>query len=353
MSLSKHYIELPKKVIVGSGVIRELGIIVKELSGVNSKALIITGPNVKSIIGEKVASELGNEELNVDLIVVRDSRVNTANDILNNVRDRAPHIIIGLGGGKAIDVAKYVAVNLGVDFISVPTAASHDGVASPFVSLRGTGKVTSVKAKPPIAIVADVDLISKAPRRLLLAGAGDLIGKFTAVLDWRLAYRLKGEYYGEYAASLSLLSAKHILSFSDVISRGGPEAARIVIEGLISSSTAMCIAGSTRPASGSEHLFSHALDLIADYPALHGEQVALGTIMMAYLHGKKWRRIKRIVKKLGLPTTAKELGVRDVDIIKALTIAHKIRPERYTILGETGLTWEAAEKLAKITGVID
>ncbi len=114
----------------------------------------------------------------------------------------------------------------------------------------------------------------------------------------------------------------------------------------------MCIAGSSRPASGSEHLFNHALDLVANYPALHGEQVAVGTIMMSYLHGIKWRRIKRIVKKLGLPTTAKELGVKDVDVIKALTIAHRIRPERYTILGESGLTWEAAEKLARVTGVI-
>jgi len=353
LSLSKHYIELPKKVVVGSGVIRELGSIVKELTSTNSKVLIITGPNVKFLIGEKVANELSSEGFNVDLVVVRDSKVDTANDVLDDSKSKAPRIIIGLGGGKAIDVAKYAAVNLGIDFISVPTAASHDGVASPFVSLRGTGRITSVKAKPPIAIIADVDLISRAPKRLLLAGAGDLIGKFTAVLDWRLAHRLKGEYYGEYAASLSLLSAKHILSFSDVISRGGPEAARIVIEGLISSSTAMCIAGSTRPASGSEHLFSHALDLIANYPALHGEQVALGTIMMAYLHGRKWRRIKYIVKKLGLPTTAKELGVKDVDIIKALTIAHKIRPERYTILGESGLTWEAAERLARVTGVID
>ena len=351
MNSGIHYIELPKKVVVGEGVIEEIPKIIKELVS-NGRILLITGPHVRKVIGEKIIEILENAGFDVDLVIVKDSTLNTAIDVINSINNRRPRIIIGLGGGKSIDIAKYVSKQLGVDFISVPTAASHDGVASPFVSLRGSGRVTSVKAKPPIAIIADIKVISMAPKRLLLAGAGDLIGKFTAVLDWRLAHRLKGEYYGEYAASLSLLSAKHILSFSDVIARGGTEAARIVMEGLISSSTAMCIAGSTRPASGSEHLFSHALDLIANYPALHGEQVAVGTIMMSYLHGRRWRRIKAIIKKLGLPTTAKELGVKDVDIIKALTLAHKIRPERYTILGDTGLTWEAAERLAKVTGVI-
>ena len=350
--LFKHYIELPKKVIVGHGVIDEVGRIVKELVKGN-KIFMVTGPHVYDIVGKHVIDELYRDEYDVEVSKVRASTIDVANEVLEYAGKFKPDIIIGLGGGKSIDIAKYIAAKLNIQFISIPTAASHDGVASPFVSLRGTGRLTSVKAKPPIAIIADVDIIASAPKRLLLAGAGDLIGKFTAVLDWRLAHRLKGEYYGEYAASLSLLSAKHVLAFSDVISRGGSEAARIVIEGLISSSTAMCIAGSTRPASGSEHLFSHALDLIANYPALHGEQVALGTIMMTYLHGRKWKRIKSIIKRLGLPTTAKELGVKDVDIIKALTIAHKIRPERYTILGETGLTWEAAEKLAKVTGVID
>ncbi|MEM1867136.1 MAG: NAD(P)-dependent glycerol-1-phosphate dehydrogenase, partial [Zestosphaera sp.] len=86
---------------------------------------------------------------------------------------------------------------------------------------------------------------------------------------------------------------------------------------------------------------------------LHGEQVGVGAIMMSYLHGIEWRKIKKVLKKVGLPTTAKELGVRDVDVINALTIAHKIRTERYTILGESGLTYEAAEKLAKETEVID
>ncbi len=351
-SIAPHIFDLPKRVVIGEDVLHTLPDLISDLH-LGRRVFIVTGPNIRKVIGESIASLLSDKGFSVELSSVHNTYIDEVERIKDEVINFRPALIIGLGGGKSIDTAKYVSSKTGIPFISIPTAASHDGIASPFASIRGIGKVTSVKASPPVAIIADVKVIAKAPRRLLLAGAGDLIGKLTAVLDWRLAHRLKGEYYGDYAASLSLLSAKHILSFSKIISAGGSNAVRIVIEGLISASVAMCIAGSTRPASGSEHLFSHALDVVANYPALHGEQVAVGTIMMSYLHGRNWRKIRRIVKNLGLPVTAKELGVRDVDIIKALTIAHTIRPERYTILGETGLTWEAAEKLAKITGVID
>lgn len=352
MLASTHVITLPKKIIIGNEVIEEVPKVVNELK-LGKRALMITGPNVRRLVCERLIELLNDNDIDVADIIVESSTVDSVNNVLGQVSSRLPDFVLGIGGGKAIDVAKYVSTLLKTPFISIPTAASHDGIASPFSSIRGIGSVVSVKAQTPIAIIADTSVISKAPKRLLLAGSGDLIGKFIAVLDWRLAHRLKNEYYGDYAASLALLSAKHVVNCSELIAKSSSEGVRVVVEGLISSSVAMCIAGSTRPASGSEHLFSHALDVVANYPALHGEQVALGSIMMGYLHGINWRRIRRIIKKLGLPTTAKELGVPDAKIVEALTIAHKIRPERYTILGESGLTWEAAEKVATVTGVIN
>jgi glycerol-1-phosphate dehydrogenase [NAD(P)+] len=114
----------------------------------------------------------------------------------------------------------------------------------------------------------------------------------------------------------------------------------------------MSIAGSSRPASGSEHKFSHALDAMAPKPALHGEQCGVGTIMMAYLHGGDWQRIRQALQSIGAPVDARGLGVEDRCIIQALLHAKDIRPERYTILGE-GLTKKAAQELAKVTMVIE
>ncbi len=353
MNRKIHEITLPLKVIIGS---RILGKIPEYLEAMkltsNYPVGIVSGPKTYEVAGKLVKKALEEKGYKVYAWKITSAHVETAEKIASETRSKGVVIYLGVGGGKSIDIAKYSAhVNNGY-FISVPTAASHDGIASPFASLKGTEKPTSVRAVTPYAIIADIDVITRAPPRLNRAGVGDLIGKLTAVKDWELAHRLKGEYYGEYAAQLALLSAKHVLRYHELIASGNPDGVRVLVEALISSGVAMCIAGSSRPASGSEHLFSHALDLIAPGKALHGEQVAVGTIMMLYLYGDPaWRKVKRIMKKIGLPTTAKELGVSAETIVKALLIAHKIRPERYTILGENGLTEEAAWRLIRETGI--
>ncbi len=348
-----HVIDLSRRVVIGKGVLEDMvNYFPEPINKRNEKAFIVTGPHVWSLYGPRITEALEKHEFNIEVYKAENAHVDTAKQIADEAKKWGAQIIIGAGGGKSIDLAKYSSKLLGTPFISVPTAASHDGIASPFASLKGTNGSTSVKAVEPIVIIADIEIIASSPRRLLIAGAGDIIAKITAVLDWRLAHLLRNEYYGEYSASLALLSAKHIVKYRDVIAKTRNQATRVVLEALISSSVAMGIAGSTRPASGSEHLFSHALDKIAPKPALHGEQTAVGTIMMAKLHRINWRKIKNVLKKIGAPTTARELGIPDETIIEALTIAHQIRPERYTILGDKGLTWEAAERLAKETGVI-
>ncbi|MEZ0290416.1 MAG: NAD(P)-dependent glycerol-1-phosphate dehydrogenase [Sulfolobales archaeon] len=348
-----HQIDLPKRIIIGDGVRSDLPKHLRELN-LTGTLIIITGENVTRSIGRELSDILRSGGYEVQMYATREATIDSVNRLIEEIlRDnlRASGVL-GVGGGKAVDTAKYLAWKLNIPFVSVPTSPSHDGITSPFASLRGLQVIVSVKTATPIMILADMDYISKAPKKFLLAGVGDLIGKFTAILDWRLAHNLLGEYYAEYAASLALHSAKHVMSFWEKIMHGSREGYRTVIEGLISSGVAMCIAGSTRPASGSEHLFSHALDKVANYPALHGEQVGVGTIMMAYLHNKNWRRIKRFLEMIGAPTTAKNLGVPEEKVIEALTIAHKIRPDRYTILGREGLSWRAAENLARVTGVI-
>ena len=131
------------------------------------------------------------------------------------------------------------------------------------------------------------------------------------------------------------------------------EGLRVLLEALISCGVAMSIAGSSRPCSGSEHLFSHALDRVKSNQAMHGEQCGVGAILTAYLYRANWQSIKKTLKQLGAPTTAAELGVKDSDLIKALELAPKIRPERYTILHKLNLNTEACEKVAKATGTID
>lgn len=350
MEPKEHIIDLPKKVYIGYDIIENTREYIASLN-LSDPFLIITGPLVRKIVTQKVIDTLSDAK--VEVVEVKTASLDEINMVEEVAKKLNASTIIGVGGGNIIDTAKYVAYRLGKEFISLPTAPSHDGITSPFASIKGLGKPTSVKAKGPIAIIADINILSSAPRRLINAGIGDTIGKITAVRDWQLAAKLRGEYYGDYTASLALMSAKHALSCAKILDRDIKSGVRILVEALISSGVAMGMAGSTRPASGSEHLFAHAIEILYPDKGLHGELVALGTIIMAYIHGINWRKIKKAMKKIGLPTKAKQLGIPDEIVLKALTISHTIRPERYTILGDRGITWEAAEKIAKETGVID
>ena len=151
-------------------------------------------------------------------------------------------------------------------------------------------------------------LISEAPYRLQASGCGDLIGKITAVKDWELARDDNNEYFGSYAANLANMSAKIIIENSSKLNYRAN--IRTIVEALISAGVASCIAGSSRPCSGSEHLFSHALEYVAKTNCgLHGERVGIGTIIMSKIHGLDQEIIIKTLQNIKAPTTAKEIDV--------------------------------------------
>jgi glycerol-1-phosphate dehydrogenase [NAD(P)+] len=341
-----HLMELPTKVLIGEGVITKLGDFIND-SAARRRVVIASGSNVASKVKKAVNSALRDEPVWVEV---------AAADMVNvqKVISAASGCgcIVGVGGGKSVDVGKLAAFKLHLPFYSVPTSASHDGISSPFASLKGLDRPYSLMAKPPVGILADIDIITSAPRRLLASGCGDLVSKLTAVKDWELAHRVTGEYYGSYSASLALMSANAVLERSKVLGRFDRESVRELVEALISTGVAAGIAGSSRPCSGSEHLFSHYLDMVAPDAGLHGEKCGIGTIMMAKLHGLDWRRVRSALKNVGAPVEASQIGVADSDVIEALTKASSIRPDRYTILSRKKLGERSAKNLAKATGVI-
>ncbi|CCC82145.1 sn-glycerol-1-phosphate dehydrogenase [Thermoproteus tenax] len=337
--------EVPRYVVFGPGAALRLGEVLNKLGA--KRVAVVTGPTASRRIAESIIGSIRNIEADFY----------SEEEIFD--KTGGCDVVVGIGGGKPIDAAKVFAYFAGRPLVIIPTSASHDGIASPYVSyvlnrrLSERGKI----AVSPTAILADTTIIMGAPPRLLRAGIGDLLGKAVSVRDWKLAHRVKGEDYSEYAAILARASYSIVARNATKISNfKREEDVRVLVKALIGCGVAMGIAGSSRPCSGSEHLFAHAIELYAEEHGLknvvHGELVALGTIIMSYLHGMDWRRIKALAKSAGLPTTLKEAGIdRDV-AVHALTNAHKIRPDRYTILGESGLSKEAAEMALENTGLI-
>ena len=344
--------QLPREVVVGDETLELIGDICKKL-GFSDSAFVITGPNTYRIAGENTVDLLDDAGIHVDHLIAASSTMWDVRAVEERIQELKPQVVLGIGGGTKIDVAKLSSARQGAPFISVPTTASHDGIASPVASIKGLSKPYSIMAQSPMAIIADTSIIIQASHRLVASGCGDVVAKFTSVTDWKLAHKMENEYYGDYAASLALMSARLVVRNAEVIKPKMEEGVRVLLEALISCGVAMSIAGSSRPCSGSEHLFNHALDVIAPKPAMHGEQCGVGAVMMAYLHKLDWKQIKVTLRKVGAPTTAEELGIEPEFIIQALIEAQSIRPERYTILEEKKLSYESAEKLAKATGVIE
>ncbi len=353
-NFKSRWMLLPRNVVVGNGVINDIGNVCNALK-LNGNALIVSGPTTINRAGSTVAQVLEDNGCDVHSVIVDKpemDEVEKVEQLISEIDDSTGVFLLGVGGGKTIDIAKLASEKTGNQFVSVPTAASHDGIVSSRASITQNGQTVSVEAEPPVAVVADTQIIADAPFRLLAAGCGDIMSKCTAVRDWELAHRLKNIKISEYASHLSMMTAKIMMDSAESIRPGLPESARTVVKALVASGVAMSIAGSSRPASGSEHKFSHALNQVAPKPALHGEQCGVGSIMMMYLHGGDWQGISRTLKTIGAPTNAEELGIDPEHIIEALMKAHTIRPKRYTILG-TGLTEGAARRLAKITGVVE
>ena len=343
--------QLPREVIVGNMVVERVAEVSRRL-GFTQSALIVAGSKTYDIAGKTVRSLLEDEGVKVDTFLAESSTIKDVQAVEEKIKTLKPQVVFGVGGGTKIDVAKLSSAYQEIPFISVPTTASHDGIASPLSSVKGFEKPYSLMAQAPIAIIADTNIIMQAPWRYVMSGCGDVIAKFTSVKDWRLAHEEKREYYGDYAASLALMSAKLVMQDAELIKSREEEGLRVLLEALISCGVSMSIAGSSRPCSGSEHLFSHALDMIKPNHAMHGEKCGVGTIMMAYLHKADWKRIKKTLGMLGAPTNAEELGVEKDDVIKALEMSSTIRPERYTILNKLNLNREDYERLAKTTSVI-
>jgi glycerol-1-phosphate dehydrogenase [NAD(P)+] len=332
-------------VVTGPGVLEQLPAIIAELD-IPERGLIVCDSNTLQIAGNQVIEYLEAGGHPMEKVVIEGANIEELAKV-ESYSDRID-FLVGLGGGRPIDLAKQAGFNKDIPFISIPTAASHDGFGSARASIRQEGRKTSMQAIPPIAVVADTSIISKAPKRLLGAGVGDIISNQTAVLDWRLDGQ-KADY-SEYAAALSEMAAQLVEDGIDKVASGSEEGVRLVVKALISSGVAMSIAGTSRPASGGEHKFSHWLDANSDNPALHGEQCGLGSIVTMYLHGGNWEKIRDTLKVVNAPINAKGLGMDDGMVLSAFINSKEIRPQRTTILDKS--TQTQIEEAALATGVI-
>ncbi|MFH1631126.1 MAG: iron-containing alcohol dehydrogenase, partial [Candidatus Aenigmatarchaeota archaeon] len=216
--------------------------------------------------------------------------------------------------------------------------------------LLENNKWTPIEAEIPTAIIIDLDVIKNSPYNLTAAGAGDAISNIASILDWKLAAKKTKESYDPLIADLALISAKAVSEYAVEIRKQSYEGLDALAWALIWSGMSVNISRNPRVYSGSEHNLVHALDALGT-KALHGEQAALGTAITVFLHKGNWKNIMELMNKLGLPTSAKSIGIPEETLIKALVQAKDIR-DRYTILNEVKLDEKETKNILKKMGII-
>lgn len=308
------------------------------------KPLIITSEGVLKRGGSDVVHALGDPAIEL----IKENSVLEGNRITTEIKAKRNDVIVGVGGGRILDLAKYVATKAQINYVSVPTSPSNDGICSPVAVLRNEEGVTeSIGVNMPIGILVDSAIMTSAPLQNVLSGVGDVISNLSSIADWKLAYAVQGDAIDDFAASISYSAAQLIFETCrgteiDLLSTNFLEK---LTHGLILSGIAMNIAGSSRPCSGSEHEISHAIDHLFPGKSTHGLQVAFATLLTTYLRGEDVQTLYDFYISIGLPIHHNDIGITQEELVEAIIYAPQTRPDRFTILEHKNLSHQEIKQL--------
>lgn len=268
-----------KDIVIESGAIRSLPEKVKAWSApcivCDENTFAAAGKAVKELLPEAPVVCVSPEGLHADEHGVA------------AVREKLPErtdVLLAVGSGTIHDITRFLAHEREIPFISVPTAASVDGFVSTVAAMTWQGCKKTMPAVAPLYVVADSDIFSAAPQRLNASGFGDLLGKYTALADWKISKAVTGEYYCDRVVGLMSRAVEDVRAAVDEIAAGGKDGCEKLMYGLLLSGLAMQMVGNSRPASGAEHHVSHLWEMgvLAPPPdALHGEKVGIGLVLCA------------------------------------------------------------------------
>ncbi len=253
--------------------------------------LLVADENTFAAAGEKTLAALAGKNLQKvvfdgkEILVPNEQAIDAVSQCLQGIE-----MIVGVGSGVIQDLCKYVAFANKLPYVIVATAPSMDGYASDGAAMILGGMKVTVAAALPRAIVADTDVLKNAPFEMIQAGYGDIVGKFSALNDWKLSHLVNGEYFCQYIYDLTFEQVKKTLDLADGIVKRDSQSIQTLMEALVVVGILMSFAGSSRPASGSEHHLSHFFEItgIIDgtpyFP--HGIDVAYSTVITAAIREK-------------------------------------------------------------------
>lgn len=335
MPLLARMLTSPLFIDVRSGAIGGLGALLADRRiSADGRVAVAVGPGQ----GERVVEALAGSLSNADVFPVAGGSLTAAGALQTQLQTASYDALVGIGGGRTLDVAKYAATRLGMPMVSVATNLAHDGLASPVSSLDHDGGKGSFGVAMPMAVVVDLDYVRTSPPRMVRSGIGDVVSNVCAIADWELAGRERGEPIDGLAVTFARTAAESLLHRGDGI--GDDAFLTVLAEALVLSGMAMAAAGSSRPCSGGDHEILHAVDRLYPGTGNHGELAGVGALFCSWLRGDevRVRQIAGCLRRHGLPLTAAHLGLTQEQFASVVLAAPATRPDRYTILEHLALT---------------
>ena len=257
------------------------------------KVFIVADVNTWEAAGARAAVELREAGITFDKVILDYEEVIPDEQVIGEIMTAYPmgyDLVLGIGSGTLNDLCKFVSHRLGIDYIIFATAPSMDGFVSIGSALMLHHVKTTLDCQGPVAVIGDTDILSAAPMKLIAAGLGDTLGKYTCLLDWKLAHLINGEYYCQEVVDMVETALETVKEQSAKVQTRDPEAVKAVTEALVLTGIAMSFVGNSRPASGCEHHFAHYWEMTAlmegRMPANHGTQVGVGMILAMKLYHK-------------------------------------------------------------------
>jgi len=350
MALLARMVACPLAVEIRNGAVAALpGLLFDGRFSAGGHVAVVVGPG----LGEEVVAELKPTLSNSVIHSVSGGSVSAALELVEALNGGSHDAVVGIGGGRTLDVAKYAASQAGLPMVSVATNLAHDGIASPVASLENGGRKGSYGVHIPIAVVVDLDYVRRSPVEQLRSGIGDALSNLSALADWELAAEDRGEPIDGLAAAFARSGAESLLRQADDLDSDSFH--RSLAEALVLSGLAMAVAGSSRPCSGACHEISHAIDALYPDRASHGEQVAVGALFASFLRDDGlFEQLSEALARFGVARLPQDLSITNEEFAAAVAHAPSTRPDRYTILERLELSEDKIRgRVARYVDAID
>jgi glycerol-1-phosphate dehydrogenase [NAD(P)+] len=339
-------VAFPLSVDVRGGAVSGLaGLLADGRISPHGQVAVAVGPG----LGEEIAAALRPRLDEADLFLVEGGTLHAAQSLAASLRQGSYDAVVGIGGGRTLDVAKFAASITGLPLVTVATSLAHDGLTSPVASLVHEHGKGSFGVQIPLAVVVDLDYVRRSPVDQLRAGIGDALSNLSALADWELAARERGDPVDGLAATLARSAAESLLHQAAPLD--SDELLTTLAHALIQGGLSMAVAGNSRPCSGACHEISHAIDALFPGRSSHGAQVAVGMLFASFLReDPRLEAMDACLRRYEVPRLPADLGLTQAEFARAVLRAPSMRPDRYTILEH--LAMDADEVAASVAAFV-